>query len=264
MYPSVIILGKTIPSYWLCALLGIFFCSILLLIRHKDFKELEQVDITNTAALSGIGMIIGGRVLFVITIIPFIVKNFKAILADRDVLLQILSNGIVFYGGLIGALAAMYMYTSRYKLDKKLMFDYFAPAIPLFHAFGRIGCFLTGCCYGIECDHLGIAFSHSEIAPNGVPLFPVQLLGSALELVLFALVVMYEKKHHKEGKAVFFYLLMYSVGRFFVEFIRGDEARGFLLGISTSQWISMMIFAAVIAYITKYKNGIKENGTREQ
>ena len=258
MYPSVIVLGKTIPSYWLCSLLGIFFCSILLLVRHKYFKELEQVDITNIAALACVGMIIGGRVLYLITITPFIIGNYSSILSNKQLLFEVLSNGIVFYGGLIGALVTIYIYTNKYKLDKKAMFDYFAPAIPLFHAFGRIGCFLTGCCYGVESHNCGIAFTHSEIAPNGVPLFPVQLLGSALEFILFVLVIIYERRHHKEGKAIFFYLLVYSVGRFFVEFLRGDAARGIVLGVSTSQWVSMIIFAFVIVCYLKSRKHVGE------
>lgn len=257
MYPSFQILGKTIPSYWLCALLGIIVCSLVGVLRRKNFSDLEQVDLTNTAALACVGMVIGGRVLFLITVLPAIIRNIKLLMSDLELAFQLLSSGLVAYGGLLGALCAIWLYARRYKLDMKSLFDFFAPLFPLFHAFGRVGCFLTGCCYGVESQALGIAFHSSEIAPNGVSLFPVQLLASALNLALFFIVLGFEKKHHRQGKAMGFYLVIYAAGRFMIEFLRGDSARGFIIGLSTSQWISVIVLAVMACIIIKKK---KEKG----
>lgn len=256
MYPTVELLQKSIPSYWLCSLLGIVICILFSLMRKKNFRVLEQVDITNSAALMCVGMIIGARILYLVTISPILIRNRAFLIDNPKIAYEVLSNGMVAYGGIIGALLALFVYTGYYKLDRKAFFDFYAPIIPLFHSFGRIGCFMTGCCYGIECHRFGIAFHNSAIAPNDVSLFPVQLLCSLLNIALFALVLVYEKRNHLEGKAVYFYLLLYSIGRFSVEFLRGDTLRGILFGLSTSQWISAMIFTAVLYHLLKKARSI--------
>lgn len=246
MFPTLHLLGRDIPAYWACALIGAAVCSMVAWRRHKNFRELQQVDITNTAALVFVGAVIGGRLLSIATLLPLVIRHWNQIKGDPFLLYQVLSNGLVFYGGLFGALLVLNGYCRHYALDRKVFFDYYAPLIPLFHAFGRVGCFLTGCCYGKECRHLGIAFTYSTSAPNGVPFFPIQLVSAVGELVLFILVLSYERSHHREGRSVPFYLLVYALGRWVLEFFRGDEIRGIIAGLSTSQWISMAVFAALI------------------
>ena len=236
-----------IPSYWLCALLGIAVCSAVMIRRRKDFAELEQVDITNTAALACVGMVAGARILYLITISPLLIRNFAVLKADHALAYEVLSNGMVSYGGILGAVLTIFLYTRCYRLDTGVMLDCFAPLFPLFHSFGRVGCFLTGCCYGIPSDSCGLEFNNSVIAPHDISLFPVQLLCAALNLMLFAAVYIYEKKHHRSGTAVLFYLSVYAAGRFAVEFLRGDELRGIAAGLSTAQWISIMVLLAILA-----------------
>ena len=251
MYPTVLLFGKDIPSYWLCSLLGILICSIAAKQRHKKFTEFQSVDLTNSAALMGIGALIGSRILYLITILPILIPNYRVLLNDLSLAYEVLSNGMVFYGGLIGALLSLHIYTKHYHLDQCIVFDFFAPLVPLFHSFGRLGCFFTGCCYGKEDHVLGLIFSKSQIAPNDIPLFPIQLLSSFLDFILFLAVLYYESRHHKEGTALPFYLLVYSMGRFILEFFRGDELRGIFCGFSTSQWISIFIFITVMHWARK-------------
>ena len=263
MHPTFLILGIEIPAYWLSALAGVAASAVLLLLRHKRFKDLKQVDITNGAALAAVGMVIGARGLYLLTILPLLIRNWSYVI-ENHLLYDLLANGMVFYGGLLGAIAALYLYLKKYKIDRKVFFDYISPVFPLFHAFGRVGCFLTGCCHGIESEKYGIAFSHSISSENGIPYFPVQLLGSFLELLLFVAVIVYERKHHNEGKSLRFYLVCYSVGRFLIEFLRGDIVRGIWFGLSTSQWISIVLFLVVIitSVLKRNKNQtIKGSGT---
>ncbi|MEG2116788.1 MAG: prolipoprotein diacylglyceryl transferase, partial [Clostridia bacterium] len=157
--------------------------------------------------------------------------------------------GAVFYGGLIGGLAVGFAYL---KITKKNSFDYFVivtPLIPLFHAFGRLGCFFGGCCYGIE-SNFGFIFTNSLIeSANGVRRFPVQLLEMAVLLVHFAVFfIMYKKKFLKKILLPL-YLISYGVCRFFIEFLRGDEYRGFVFNMSTSQFISVLIVAICLVAI---------------
>ena len=251
MCPVFRIFGIDIPAYWVCALVGAVFCAALLFIRHKRFSELKQVDVTNCTALAIVGLVIGGRILYLITVLPDIIRYWDKIISDLSVITAILSNGMVFYGGMFGAAIAVWLYTSTYHLDKKVFFDYITPAFPLFHAFGRIGCFLTGCCHGVKCERYGIAFKYSISSANGIPYFPVQLLGSILEIILFVILFFFEKKHPKTGMSFPLYITLYSIGRFFVEFLRGDAVRGIWLGLSTSQWISIGVLIVICLYMRK-------------
>lgn len=142
-------------------------------------------------------------------------------------------------------MAAGFLYArcGKKKLDLAAYTDMVAPAVPLFHMFGRIGCFLGGCCYGVESD-FGFVFEHSLVeAANGVRRFPVQLVEAGFNLLLFAVLAWLLKKGVCKGKLFLLYLLAYSVGRFVLEFWRGDAYRGFLFGVSTSQLISIFLFA---------------------
>lgn len=158
-------------------------------------------------------------------------------------------GGSVFYGGLIGGLIGGYLSIKYQKLDFGLTADCAAPSIALFHMFGRIGCFLGGCCYGVEWEH-GITFEHGLMeSANGVPRVPVQLYEAGLELALFGLLSLLLAKGWLKNRLLAVYLLIYSVGRFILEFWRGDEYRGFLFGLSTSQLISVGVFAAVVVFV---------------
>ncbi len=245
MYPYVTLFGRSVPSYWLCALAGLLTSSAAAFFRHRKFEELQEVDVTNSAALLLVGAVVGGRIVYLISILPVLAEYRRVLMADLPLALRILSNGLVFYGGLFGALIAMKLYSDRYSIEKRSYFDFFVPLIPLFHAFGRIGCFLTGCCHGVESARFGIAFSHSLSSENGIPYFPVQLLGSLGNLVLCVLLWRFESAHHKEGKSLRLYLGLYAVGRFLLEFLRGDTVRGVFAGLSTSQWISLAVLAGL-------------------
>ena len=255
MLPWIEIFGLSIPSYWLCAVAGLATCSLAALIRHKNFNGLQSVDLTNSAALIVVGVICGGRLLSMITQAPLAIRNWELFSARPELLLELFGNGLVFYGGLFGALAALTLYVTHYGLNLNQFLDFFVPLFPLFHAFGRVGCFLNGCCYGFESEQFGISFESSASAPNGVPFFPIQLVCAALNLFLFLWLLRFEARHHLEGKTLAAYLALYATGRFCIEFFRGDAIRGIFLGLSTSQWISLVILLILAIRFIK-QNGI--------
>ena len=128
------------------------------------------------------------------------------------------------------------------KMDFLRYLDLMIPSVALAQGFGRIGCFLAGCCYGKETDSwFGITFTESNFAPNHVKLFPSQLVMSAGDFIIAAILFWYAKKDRTKGKTSALYLMLYSVGRFFVEFTRNDD-RGFVGALSTSQFIGIFIF----------------------
>ena len=166
-------------------------------------------------------------------------KNFV-----KEPLSLLSSNGFVVYGGIIGGVAAAFIFFKIKKLNFWEYFDLVMPSVALAQAFGRIGCFLAGCCYGRETDSfIGITFTQSDFAPNGVKLIPTQLISSAGMFLIAGILILYAKKERKKGTVGALYLILYSIGRFFVEFLRNDY-RGEVWIFSTSQFISLFMLAA--------------------
>ena len=92
-------------------------------------------------------------------------------------------------------------------------------------------------------------FTNSLVeSANGVTRVPVQLYEAAFNLALFALLFILERKGALKGRLLALYLLTYPVGRFILEFWRGDEYRGYVFGLSTSQFISIILFAGAALY----------------
>ncbi len=138
-------------------------------------------------------------------------------------------------------------------------FDMLIPSVALAQGFGRIGCFLAGCCYGKETDMpWGIVFHESKYAPNGIRLLPTQLISSGLDFLLFFVLVWYAKRKKGDGQIGGLYLILYSIGRFILEFYRGDLIRGNVGALSTSQFISIFTVAAGIALFVS--SGKKKSG----
>ncbi len=162
----------------------------------------------------------------------------------------LLSNsGFVVIGGLAGGVIAAAVYC---KIKKVRFLDYFdlcAPSISIAQGFGRIGCFMAGCCYGKETDSfLGVTFRHSHFAPNNVKLMPTQLISSVGNFLIMAILIYVASKTVKKGLVASLYMILYSVGRFLVEFLRND-ARGTIGKLPTSQFFSIFIFAGGILFL---------------
>jgi len=158
-------------------------------------------------------------------------------------------GGMVFYGGLIGSLASLCLYA---KVQRKSLSDVIAvtvPVFPLAHGIMRLGCFAGGCCFGVPHDTLGIAFTNAIAAPNGIPLLPVQLYEAALNFMIFIVLWLFSRKKRQATSLLGVYGLSYATGRFALEFLRGDIHRGFMLGMSTSQFISILIVAACVVML---------------
>ena len=239
MFPNINVFGKDIPMYGLMSLLGIVVVAVFAFFWNKR-RKLPWDDLLHIVIYCAIGAIIGAKALYLITAIPTIIGNISVILADPILIINALSSGFVFYGGLFGALFMMRLYCRKYSIDLEPYGSLFAIGAPLFHVFGRIGCFFAGCCYGVEVPW-GVVFRHSIGAPNGIPLLPVQLIESALNILIFIAVFAYQRKNRRPFAALKLYLICYAVIRFTLEFFRGDEIRGRFLVLSTSQWISVVV-----------------------
>ncbi len=239
MYNNLITIGNfTIHGYGLMIGIGIIAAWV---VAEKRAGSLG-LD-TNRLWYMTICVLVFGwvsaKILYYITEIPAIIEN-PRILLD-------FANGFVVYGGIIGGLLSGLIYCRRHKISFLEYADLMLPSVALAQGFGRIGCFLAGCCYGVETSSpFHLVFHNSEFAPNGVPLVPTELISSGLNFLNFAVLLLIARRKPRHGTVVVCYLLFYSVGRFIIEFFRGDLIRGAVGPLSTSQFISIWVFAAAL------------------
>lgn len=234
-------IGKfTVHGYGLMIGLG-FLAAVLLGSYLAKSQGLSADHLTNIAMWVLVIGFLGGKLLFVIV-------SFKEFLASPLSVLG--SSGFVVYGGIATGILSIYVYCKICKIEFVKYFDIIATCVPLNQAFGRIGCFLAGCCYGRETDSIfGVVFPEGCLAPSGVKLLPTQLFMATGDFVIFAILMVYYKRKKTSGMSAVLYLFMYSIGRFIIEFLRND-VRGNVGILSTSQFIAIFSgVAAVVMYI---------------
>jgi phosphatidylglycerol:prolipoprotein diacylglycerol transferase len=234
-----------IPIRMYGLMIGIGFILAITLASHRAKKEGINPDrILDMGVYLLLAAIIGSRLLYVLTAWHEFARNPLEVFA-------IWKGGLVFYGGLLAAVPTGIWYVRKHSLPVWKTADILAPSIALGHAFGRLGCFFAGCCYGAPCNGpVCITFTNAQsLAPLGVPLFPTQLMESAGEFTIFGLLLLLVRFKRFDGQIFGFYLIFYAVLRFVIEFFRGDVARGVYFGglISTSQIIAILIAVAAIA-----------------
>ena len=248
MHPYLNVLGREVPMYWLCGFVGLLLASGLAMLRRRAVRfRTPADDIFHMILLCAVGALVGAKLFQVIglTVSHATQPSFWTI----ETWTAIVYSGGVFYGGLIGGGVAGAIYIRKYKLDVPDVLDILVPSILLFHAFGRVGCFFAGCCYGSEAAW-GIAFTQSLGAPNGVPLIPVQLFEAGFNLLLLTAMLILRPERKRPGLLLPLYLIAYAVARFVLEFFRGDSSRGVFL-LSTSQWISLLILPAAVVLLVR-------------
>ncbi len=255
MIPTIEIGNIEITAYSIMWLIGLFVTAHFIL---KDTKktEIDENDMIVMLLVTSTGILAGSHLLYGATnyeIVIYLFENPENI-TSFSVLVEyifIILGGAVFYGGLLGGLAAGYIYIRKTKMDLKTCLFLIVPYIPLFHGISRIGCFLSGCCFGIECQ-IGFIYEHAvlEIA-NHVTRFPVQLVESLFNFFLFFLLLHFRKKDSTKNLLLPIYLIIYASGRFVLEFFRGDELRGIFWGVSTSQIISILIILSTAIFFIR-------------
>ncbi len=255
-----LIKGRLFSVYGLLGALG-FVLGIVYLAIVCRIKKVRFDDVIYVYVWAGISAIVGAKILYLLLDMKNIIDAVRAG-GDTmmDYIIAVFGGGLVFYGGLIGGFAGVWGASKYFKLDYRTMLAVAVPALPLAHAFGRLGCHNVGCCYGIEVHgHIGKMYTDSLFAPNNVLLFPVQMIESICCFLIFALlvVILFRTPEDKIGESIVpeLYLLIYPAVRFTLEFFRGDAVRGHFLVFSTSQWISLILagLAAASLIYRRYK-----------
>lgn len=241
MHPELFKIGSlSIQAY------GFFFAlayvtAFYFLRRSAEFANYSKNIFSDLALFCLVSGMLGARIFFV-------AQNRQAF-ADRWwEIFYFWTGGLVFFGGFISAIGFLIFYFRRKRIPVLRGLDLCVPALAFAHAVGRLGCLFAGCCHGKLCDlPWAIRFDSTLVTPElrGLPLHPTQLYESLGLIILGWIAWQLLKRYpNKFGWPSFFYLMGYSVLRFFVEFFRGDPIRGEipLLGLSTSQGVSLVLF----------------------
>jgi phosphatidylglycerol:prolipoprotein diacylglycerol transferase len=237
MHPILAKFGPiTLHTYGLMVALG-FLASFFIAKREFARRNLAPDFLDNIIlALMG-SSLLGARLLY------FTVNGFYELKHDPLLFFRIWEGGLVFYGGFLFGFAFLVYYAHHKNVALLAITDALAAPLLLGQAFGRLGCFSAGCCYGrpTSCA-LGVTFTNPDsLAPRFVSLHPTQLYSAALDLLLFAGLILFRPKLLSRGASTVYYLIGYGVGRFFIEFVRNDDRGVVFMYLQPSQWISLGI-----------------------
>jgi phosphatidylglycerol:prolipoprotein diacylglycerol transferase len=232
VHPVFIRLGPLdIHTYGVLVAAG-FVAGLWLAARRAGRSGLKTEAVTDLGAWLIVAGILGAKLFHVI----FFWGEFVAGWQAEGV--RSLREGFVFYGGFIGACAATIFYARRRQLPLWKLADVLAPSVAIGHAFGRLGCFFNGCCFGKACAlPWAVEFPPPHLM-RGMPVHPTQLYEAAGNLAIYAgLSALYRRKRF-DGQIWWLYVLCYGALRFAVEFFRGDY---------DAHWLGVFTLGHVIA-----------------
>lgn len=240
MYPRLLELGPlTVYSYGVL-LAAAYLLGLKLAMVRGAHRGLDGTRVLDLGIYIIISALVGAKLMLLLV-------DFSYFRDHPAELLSLARSGGVFYGGLILAVLVAWWYMARHHLPLWTTCDVFAPGVALGHAVGRVGCLMAGCCFGRPTTlPWGITFTDPFAAANvgtplGVALHPTQLYEAGAELAILAFLLLTERRGRAfPGRTFWLYMLLYAISRYVIETFRGDE-RGMLLGISTSQFISVVL-----------------------
>jgi phosphatidylglycerol:prolipoprotein diacylglycerol transferase len=250
MYPILVKIGPlTIHTYGFMMAVGVAFGLWFIYAQAKK-AGLDANRIMDAAFYTIIVSLIGAKLILFLSNISYYVSYPKELFA-------LARSGGVFQGGLTFGVIYALWYFRRKKIPIWPTADLIAPALALGHGFGRIGCFSAGCCYGSECALPWAAVFKNEYAADltgvhlNTPLHPVQLYEAILNFINFGILTIILKKKKFDGQVFAFYIINYSVIRFFTEYFRGDHSENiyFIRGATLFSSLSYPQFFCVLSLI---------------
>lgn len=246
MHPILINIGPLqLPTYGFMMVIALV-TAVYTVIRLGRREGLDSNRLLDFSTWLIVVSLLGAKVLMIVTDWRYFRDNPGEIFSKETLL-----AGGVFYGGFLAAVFFAVWYIKVHHLPFGKIFDVYSPAISVGLSIGRIGCFAGGCDYGKPTtSFLGVVFTNPyshEISgvPLGVPLYPTQLLESLASFAIFCILLWSYRRKRYDGQIFVLYLALYAVARFAIEFLRGDEDRGFVFGhlLSTSQFIAILMLA---------------------
>jgi len=244
--PFVGELDLFLPTY------GVLFATAVLLAWFWFQRRARSVGVPdehsfNMSFYSLLAGIVGAKLLLVVV-------DWRTYLSHPAEILSTLRAGGVLLGGVVAGAATFTIYVHRHKLPFLKLADAAAAPVALAQSIGRLGCFSAGCCWGAQAEPgnpLAVTFTDPAAhqytgVPLNVPLVPTQLIQFVHDLTLcLFLAFLWRRRIRPDGAVFWTYVLLYSLGRFVIEFWRGDTSRGLYLGglLSTSQLLGIAGFA---------------------
>jgi phosphatidylglycerol---prolipoprotein diacylglyceryl transferase len=257
MHPILFKLGPlTLHSYGFFMAVGVVF-ALWFLYRQGQKQGLDATKLLDASFYIMIVSLLGAKLVLLAGSFSYYIQNPKE-------LFWVAKSGGVFQGGLFFGIVFALWYLRRKRIPTWKTADIAAPALALGHGFGRIGCFMAGCCYGKECVLPWGATFHDEYAHNltGIPLneslHPVQLYEAALNFLNFLVLFFLLRKKKFDGQIFPLYVINYSLIRYFTEFFRGDhspkaillQGSSALLTVSYPQFFCILgLIAGVALYV---------------
>jgi phosphatidylglycerol:prolipoprotein diacylglycerol transferase len=238
--------GFGLPTYGLLVSIGVIV-GLMVVFKVARQQGLDPEQMWNLGALVILAGILGAKVLLIVDDWGYYSRHPHEIFS-----LNVLQSGGVFSGGLVAAILVAFWYVRKNRLPFLRICDTFAPGVAIGHAFGRMGCFAAGCCYGRPTSEpWGVTFTNPLAyqwvgTPLGVKLHPTELYEMVVEVINFLVLYWLLRRKKFEGQVIGLYMILYGVARFFIEFFRGDPGRGEVFGgfMTGTQLIALLMVVA--------------------
>ena len=258
MYPILIEFGFfKIFTYGLLVATG-FLVAILLASSRAEKEGLDSQKVLDLCFYVMVSALLGARLLYVIV-------EYRYFLDSPLEIFKFWKGGLVFYGGLILGVLISLWYLKRNQMPMWKTADLLAPSIALGQLIGRWGCFFAGCCYGKKTDVAwGITFTDPRsLAPLEISLHPTQVYLSLNAVFIFIFLMWLSKRKVFDGQILWSYGILYSIGRFLIEYFRGDD-RGFPVEqvLSTSKFVGVFVFSfSAFMLLTLYRKSLRSHSS---
>jgi phosphatidylglycerol---prolipoprotein diacylglyceryl transferase len=258
-FPAPVVGEVAVSSYFFWLILGCVLATEIALREARRSGESPR-DTLRLSAAAILGGLVGARLLHVVAVAP------ERYLDDPMRLLRVWEGGMVFYGGFLGGLATVAIWSRVRGPSFQRIGDIFAAPLMMGLAFGRVGCLSAGCCYGRPIDWgtgiewpWGITFLGGQVPSmlRGIPLHPTQAYAAVNALVLLLAVTALRRRQRFDGQVMWMLVLAYGVTRSVLELFRLDLGRQFVLeeaigqAISTSQAISIPLILVAAAMLVR-------------
>ncbi len=244
MHPFIHIGSLSLPMYGLCAMVGTVFALLAVFRLRKKGSPLSEDNLLDALIWAILLGFLCAKVLYFIVEPPQMPHSWAE-------LWDLISAGLVFYGGLLGGLLGLFLVSRKTKKNMITYTDLMAPCFCLAHAGGRVGCLMAGCCYGMEYS------GPCAVVLDGVSRLPTQLMEAGFLVILSAVLIAVYLKKPRRGMVTGLYMTLYAVWRFVIEFFRADE-RGAVGPLSTSQFISLFILAFGVYLLIKSRQAVND------
>ena len=244
MCPFLHIGSLSLPMYGLCTMVGTVFALLAVFRLRKKGSPISEDNLLDALIWAILLGFLCSKLLYFVVDPPQMPHSWRE-------LWDIISAGLVFYGGLIGGLLGLLIVSRKTKKNIVTYTDLMAPCFCLAHAGGRVGCLMAGCCFGMEYS------GPCAVVLDGVSRLPTQPMEAIFLVLLSGVLTAIFLKKPRRGAVTGWYMVLYAVWRFAIEFFRADE-RGSVGLLSTSQFISLFIFALGLFLLIRSRKAVND------